>query len=679
MPAPALLALRYRVLAFLGAFLLFTAELMVARALLPSFGSSASVWTTCLMFYQAVLFLGYLYADFVAARARLRRWRLAHAAVVLAPLATFPFHFVKVALPPVLAVLVALVASVGLSFFTLATTSIVAQRWFSLSPHPDRENPHFLYAVSNLGSLLALLAYPFVVERVLGMRVQLALWYALYGAFAVLHLASLPPAKASSAPSRPPRTPPAPSVRIYWLLLAAGGTALLTAVSNVITLDASAPFLWMVPLVLYLVTLVIAFAPKLPAFRTVALMCAASLVAALVMLPLGRLSPRSLQVSMVVLHSAVLFAGCLLCHWNLARARPEAPELLGSYYLRVALGGSVGTALVALAVPVLFGWLALPYLDYVVAGGLLVAALVLRDRARLASFLSMRRQSPLTWLGLLGVGAVLVALAVSGVAAVKQRRYGFRTFYGLYQVKDEQGLRWFHHGNTVHGLESTAPSAQGVPLAYFHHGSPIGRLLDAGLAGPRVAVVGLGAGSLAAYSRPGEAWDFYELDPEVERIARQQFTFLSRARGQVKVVLGDARLSLPEAPDGGYSLLVVDAFSSDFVPTHLITREAVELYLGKCAPGGRVAFHVSSRTFDFVPELARIASALGAEAVCAGGVEPAKAEVDEGKFASLWVVLARRPEPLEPLRALGYRSVARLPGAGAWTDDRVDLLRALRP
>ncbi|MHB8877154.1 MAG: hypothetical protein ACYC8T_25945 [Myxococcaceae bacterium] len=672
----ALTGLHFRAFAFTGAFLMFVAELMVARALLPSFGSSAAVWTTCLMFYQAVLFLGYLYAGFIAARAGLGRWRLAHALMLLAPLATFPFHFVKLPLPPIAAVLLALCASVGPAFFALSTTSIVAQRWFSLSAHPHRADPHFLYGVSNAGSLIALLSYPLLIERTMGMRVQLFVWYGLYAAFVLLHLFSLPRGAPAKAPELPPHALPARAERLYWLLLAGGGTALLTAVTNVVTLDASAPLLWMLPLTLYLVTLVISFARKLPSFRTVGLLCGASLLLALPMVPLGRFEPRLLQASMVTLHCAVLFAGCLLVHWNLARARPAAPELLGAYYLRVSLGGGLGTAFVVLVLPLAFGWLAVAYLDYVLAGAVLLGALVLRDRAKLRALLA-RRPFALAGVGVLAAG-ILVVLVLAAREAVRARVDGARTFYGLYQVKDEKGLRFFRHGNTVHGLESNDPERAGEPLAYFHHGSPIGRLLDAGLAGPRVAVVGLGVGSLAAYARDGDEWDFYELDEEVERIARAHFGFLSRARGRVRVLPGDARLTLESAPDGGYGLLVVDAFSSDFVPTHLITREAVELYLAKCTPGARLAFHVSSRSFDFLPELARIAAALGLQAVWSGGIESSPAELAQGRFGSLWVVMGRDSAAMKPLEALGFQAAPAQPGEGAWTDDRIDLLRALR-
>jgi hypothetical protein len=679
MPSAALVGLKFRALAFCGAFLMFTAELMVARALLPSFGSSASVWTTCLMFYQAVLFLGYVWADFVASRVNTRRWRLAQLAVVIAPAATFPFHFAQVPLPPIAAVLVALAASVGLAFFALSTTSIVAQRWFAASGHPGHADPQFLYGVSNAGSLLALVAYPLVIEPALGMRSQLAGWYVLYGVFGLLHVASLP-APAATLSAALPHALPARGVRFYWLLLAAAATALLTAVTNVVTVDASMPLLWTVPLAFYLLTLIICFGRRLPSFRTIGWLCAASFAAATVMLPLATVSPGLRQLATVTLNCAIGFSGCLLCHWNLARARPTAPELLGGYYVRLSLGGWLGTALVALGVPAALGFLALDALDYAVAGLLVAAALVLRLRGAITAFLRPARNSPLAWAGLGLVAIVLVALGLSAQSAVQARRYGAHTFYGRYQVTERGGLRLFHHGSTVHGVERTDAARAGEPLAYFHHESPIGKFFEAGLAGPRVGIVGLGIGTLAAYARDGDAWDFYELDPEVEAIARAQFGFLARAHGQVRVVLGDARLTLAGAREGGYSLLVLDAFSSDFVPTHLITREAVALYLSRCAPNGRVAFNVTNRWFDLVPELSRIAASLGATAVWASGPElgakAREAEAD-GRFKSRWLVLSMDPAALEPLAPLGFVPVPKLAGADAWTDDKVNLLRAL--
>src|SRR5438874_727042 len=271
----------------------------------------------------------------------------------------------------------------------------------------------------------------------------------------------------------------------------------------------------------------------------------------------------------MALHCSVMFALCLLCHFNLQKLRPPDSSQLGTYYLRIALGGWLGTALLALGAPLALGPLALPHADYIVAAAVVLAAYLLRDKRPLRAWL---------------VGAALLLAAVAGLTALRRDRvYAVRSFYGLLQVTDEGDLRVLHHGDTVHGIQRKSGD-RSEPLVYYHHDSPIGRLFAKGLAGSNVAVIGLGAGSLASYGKEGDRFVFYELDPKVVKIAREYFDFVSHSAAKVNIIEGDARLTFTGAPDGGYSLVVVDAFSSDFVPTHLITREAMQLYFSKLRP-----------------------------------------------------------------------------------------------
>ncbi|MBI3183680.1 MAG: fused MFS/spermidine synthase [Myxococcales bacterium] len=669
--AEATVGLRLRALVALSAFLLFAAELMVARRLLPDFGSSAHVWLTCLVYYQAVLFLGYL----AASRAPLgsRHFRLLHALAVLLPMGAFPFRFLRLDAHPVLGVMAALSASVGAPLLALCATSVLAQRWLAASGLPSAKDPYFLYGSSNLGSLAALVAYPLLIEPAMGLRAQLFAWYLGYGAFALLSIAS----SRRAEPAGPPEHAPA-RARLSWLLFAAGGTALLTASTSVVTADAPAPLLWALPLAIYLASFVLCFSPRPLAWPTVRALTIGAIATAGAMLPLGKLVPGWLQLSTIALHSSALFAGCLVCQWNLARSRPEDTRLMGSYYLHLSLGGWLGTALLGLAAPLALGSLALPHADYALAGAVLLAALLLRDLRRLAAWASSRRARAAG--GALLALSTLTGLGLASAWAIRRRVDGVRTFYGFHQVKDEGGLRWLHHGNTVHGLESLDPSERGEPLAYYHRSSPIGRALLAQPAG-RAAVVGLGVGSLAAYSRPGERWDFYELDPEVERLARQHFTFLSRAEGAVEVHHGDARLRLAEAPAASYRLIVVDAFSSDFVPTHLLTREAMELYLSKLSSGGVVAFHLSNRWFELSPVVARTALSKGLAVARGSGEAPDLAAQERGLFPSIWLAASPGEAALSPwVERAGWSWLPPRGGAQpAWTDDRLNLLEALRP
>lgn len=379
------------------------------------------------------------------------------------------------------------------------------------------------------------------------------------------------------------------------------------------------------------------------------------------------------ELGAVLFHDGLLGASCLLANVALARLRPSEPQRLGGYFLALSAGGFAGSLLVGVAMPAL--GVPFEYADYLVAGGLLVVGLLVRDRERLASW-GRGKASRRAGLAGAGLGALgLVGLV--GWAGAARNLDASRTFYGFYRVYDEGDLRYFRHGETVHGLESLAGGKAGEPLAYYHRGSPIGRLLALDLRRDTVGVVGLGVGSLAAYARPGERWDFFELDPEVERLARKDFSFLSRCRGRVRVITGDARQSLGDVPDGSYDLLVLDAFAADFVPLHLVDREALALYRRKLAPGGLMVFHVSSRVFDLVPVLARLADDARLRGAYAQGAAGA-----EGEFASLWLALGDGEEKIAPLVSqLGWQPLTLTPELRhrrVWTDGYVNLFHALR-
>ncbi len=672
-PAPRALGALYLGLSFLGAFLMFTAELAVARRIQPDFGSSASVWTTSLMFFQLLLFLGYLGAGSWP-RLGGARAELFHLVVVLLPLASFPFRFALVDGPGWLAVMVALATSVAPSFLVLSTTSVLSQRWFSESRHQARLDPYFLFGVSNAGSLIGLLVYPLLIEPFLGMETQLTLWYGLYAVFAALHFAA--------RPRQPQPVPPATDAASEgkaarpagWLLFSGAGAAMLSAVTNVVTADASIPLLWALPLAVYLLTFVICFAKRTPSWTAVSRLSLAALVLGGVAFAVGRSVNVLFQPSLIVLHTVVLFVACLLAHWNLVQARPASAAKLGGYYLSLSLGGWAGTTLIAIVVPIVFAKIAITYLDYAVAGAVLIGAALYRDRAQLAHVWRHRRVRAL----LVGAGALgFVGLIAAATAlAMHARVYGVRTFYGFHQVKDEDGFRWLHHGTTVHGIEDLAHP--GEPRGYYHSRSPIGGLLRSRHAGTTIGVVGLGAGGLAGWSREGQEWDFFELDPEVVHIAETYFTFLSGMPAKHRTITGDARLTIASIEPGRYDTLVLDAFSSDFVPTHLMTREALEIYRTKVKPEGRIVFQVSNRVFDLIPVVAALAESVGLAAVWNGDVEPNEAELAEGRFASLWCVVGTE-QALEPLvEELGWRRVVAPPGARPWTDDYVNVLGALR-
>jgi SAM-dependent methyltransferase len=680
------LGLRLRLLVFLASFLLFTIELLVGRMVLPAFGSGAQVWATCLVFYQVTLFLGYLYAERANRWIAERRRRWAHLVLALVPLIALPFRIWRVDISPAVGVLLALVASAGLPFFVLSTTSVVAQAWLADSDHPKREDPYFLYGVSNAGALAALVLYPLVLEPTLTLGVQRWGWFALYLGYVVLVALCVPRVGTRSDTLDPsalehlastPEPATGRSLRATWLLLPAGANALLMACTNAVTLDAAVPLVWTLPLVAYLLTLVLCFGPtplSEKVFQSITLVGLA--VAAVSTWALA--SGRSVQGAVLALQLSVLFVGCLLLHRAVARARPLDLSRLGTYYRDLALGGALGGALVGLGAPLLFRHMALPALDDLLALALILPGLLARDSERVFAFVRRRRLLAGAVVLSLLAACVLGALAVR--AALRARVESVRTFYGLYTVTDANGRRWFRHGNTFHGVEQLAPESRDEPLAYYHRGSPIARVLALrAKPGRTVGVVGLGVGTLATYARPGESWDFYELDPEVIRIAKEDFHFLEDAEAQVRLIPGDARLTLEGTPDGRYDVLVVDAFNSDFVPIHLITREAVRLYEKKLAPGGVIVCHVSNRLFALAPELARIARAEGMVAAFGTSAPGSAKDVAEGRYDSAWVLLAKDPNRLSRLgQAAGFRALEAEGDTRPWTDDWVNLLRAIR-
>jgi hypothetical protein len=670
----------FRLLVFLASFLMFQIELLIAKRLLPHFGSSATVWTTSLVFFQLALLVGYVYAARVARSAARGDYRLLHVAFVAISALVFPFRLVVVGGPPALSVMLALALSVGLPFVALSTTSIVAQSWFTRTNDVAREDPYFLYGTSNAGAVLSLLCYPLLVEPLVDLGVQQRIWYVLYGIYALLHVVCLRSVTARSVPDAPgvrvSSVVPAKKRVALWVLLSAAANAFLMAVTNVVTADAPLPLLWVVPLTLYLLTLVICFARRTPSQATFDLLGLLGLgVAAVALVFVFRES--HLQLAYVVLHASSLWVGCIILNRNLAQAKPADPRELGGYYLALSAGGVLGAMIVGLLMPVVSRNVSTAYVDYAVAGLMMVAALLTRDAAALRAFGKRRPKAALV--AALSAGGLATLLVWAGVLHERAKVHGSRTFYGLYSVIDKQGLRWFFHGNTVHGIANLTEGKRNEPLAYFHTKSPVGGVLESSLPRRRVGLVGLGVGTLTAYGRPGDDWDIFELDGEVETIARRHFDFLSSTRAATTVTVGDARLTLAKVPDRSYELLILDAFSSDYVPTHLLTREAIELYLRKLEPNGLLLCHISNRIFDLRPVLSRLSAELSLFPTWLGSVSSELAS--EGKRQSLWFALARTPVEHQLTRSLGWHDASPTPAILAqrvWSDDYVNLFHALR-
>ena len=661
---------------FLSSFLLFLVQPLIARRVLPWFGGSAAVWTTCMLFFQALLLAGYGYAHLLQKHARGRLEPLIHTALLVAALATLPIAPDEAWKPagteePVTRILLLLGAAVGLPYLLLAANGPLLQAWFARA-RPG-ENPYRLFAVSNLGSLVALLGYPLLLEPNLGGAGQVRLWSWLFAAFALLcaGVAWLTPKAAAAALAADEAAAgEGGSPWVLWLALSATGSVLLLAVTNHLTQNVAAvPLLWLVPLAIYLATFVIAFEggglyrPQWVWLLLIVCLCL-----------MGWLLVETdhqfdLRVQLAVFLPG-LFVGCLFCHGELYRLRP-APRGLTAFYLVLSAGGALGGVLVAVVAP-------LVYSGYHELGIGMVALAALASR-RFASLGPAARWRSLA-----------VLLAVAGCAAYDALRYqqnvivATRSFYGVLRVKelgsagDESHLRVLMHGAVKHGEQWLHDDLRALPTSYYHEDSGIAAAIRSlGTARQRVGVIGLGTGTIAAYGRAGDSYRFYEIDPDVIAVAQREFTYLRDSPATIELALGDARLTLEREPPRRFDVLAVDAFSSDAIPVHLVTLEALGTYLHHVEPDGIVAFHVSNRFLDLVPVVARIAREHGAKAVL---VRDDDEEGDPRKSSSNWVLVSRDPAVLERRPIVERRAVPAedRPDLRTWTDDFSNLLQVLK-
>lgn len=666
---------------FVGAFLLFQVQPMIGKVLLPGFGGTPAVWTTCLLFFQIVLLLGYAYAHYLIDRFDIRVQARVHLGVLLISSALLVWQWVAWEAPsipptgfmtswaswkliPVVHVVALLTMAVGLPYFALASTSPLMQAWFSRT-HPGK-SPYRLYALSNAGSLLGLFSYPFLVEPFFNQTTQGWLWSAVYlvgfvGGSAVCAARLGPvPARVATASREAPPGDRHQGNGVYWVLLPACATALLLATTNQLCQEvAVVPFLWALPLGLYLLSFIICFDREHWYQRRF-------FVPALVLASLGVaiLLNLSYEVSVwlqIGSFSGLLFLGCMVLHGELARLKPAASKLTG-FYLAVAAGGALGGVLVGLGAPALLEG----YWEFHLAlwAVCLVATVVIhRFRTGKGRWISGTFAS--AWL----VGLAVI-LASHWMDYLTGARHLSRNFFGVLRVvavqQNEPSRSRFRlmHGGIAHGYQFVSPDLRDRPTCYYGPDSGVGRAihghpsygLDQGI---RIGVIGLGVGTVATYGRPGDVIRFYEINPEVVRLARGMdghFSYLSRNPARMEIVEGDARVSLDrewnEGGSQGFDLLVVDAFNSDSVPVHLLTLEAFRIYLSHLkGPHGLIAIHITNKSLDLRPVLRSAAAELDLSAV----------EIEDRGDGlvtrySQWMVLASNPDSLaHPRLALDLR------------------------
>ena len=682
----------FAVTIFTSAFLLFLLQPIVAKQILPWFGGSAAVWATCLVFFQTTLLLGYAYADYTVRKLAPRTAVKLHVALLVVSLALLPIipaaHFKPVGDEnPILLILGLLAATIGLPYFLLSTTSPLVQAWFARR-FPGR-NPYRLFALSNFASLLALLGYPFLLEPWIATRAQAWTWSAGYGLFVVLvsvaafaslkaPTAAVPASDgADAAPSDTAHEtlateddgPPTVARQVLWCALAATGSLLLLAVSNHITQNVAAvPLLWILPLTIYLVTFILCFDSNGWYRRDFFLPTVSAILGVMgyILVPASELT-HDLSVQVGVF-SAGLFLACMFCHGELVRLKPPAAYLT-RFYLMVSLGGAVGSALVGIVAPMI-----LPA-DFELPATLALCALLL---------LWQVRRLPLLY-PLLATSALVctVGFAVWQIMEFYQSTIvATRNFYGVLRVQetgDEVNgrRRQLIHGNIMHGKQYLRDDFKHTATSYYSANSGVGRAIESlhpSTEPVKVGVIGLGTGTIATYGAKGDTYRFYDINPGVIDIAKRDFTYLSDSDATIELPLGDARLSLEREPPQNFDVLAIDAFSSDAIPVHLITKEAVQVYLRHMKPDGIIAFHVTNRYLDLVPVVEGIANELGLHAVWID---------DDGNLAlansSSWVLLAKDPARLDnPKFTEASTKITPRRDWRVWTDDFNNLLQVLK-
>lgn len=724
----------YSIAIFIGSALLFLIQPMAAKLLLPTFGGSPAVWTSAMLFFQVALLGGYAYAHYSNRLLDPTRQRFFHFLLLIGAVLTLPFA-VKVpenattGYPPLLVFLM-LATTVGLSYFTISAGSPTLQRWFATTADPAAKDPYFLYAISNVGSMVGLFAYPFYIERHFKLGEQANLFRL---GFIVMMVAMI---VAGLFVRIQPQEEVKPVEKLdrnrllRWILIAAAPSSLLLGVTNTISSNiAPIPLIWVVPLAAYLLSFIFAFASK----RFVTATQLARILPLLVT-PLAFticIEATEPLMPLAFLHITVFFVAAWFCHALLSEDRPDAGNLT-QFYLCLSIGGALGgffnsiiapmifptffeyplvmclillfrpptkvfnkqLQLTGILVVVSFAWMAAvryigtdlqPNLRSGIALGVpLVAVFALVERTKVYAF---------------GMLALFFGSIALGIASTGKVLATHRSFFGVHRVVDGQGYRQLMHGNTIHGRQSLDPTKQALPLTYYYPTGPIGSIFNSPnfiLDVHRVGLVGLGVGSLAVYGRPDQEFTYFEIDPTVLYIARDSglFTFLKQSQARMNYVLGDARLTLAKEPDGNYGLLVLDAFSSDAIPTHLLTAEAIEMYAKKLAPGGVLAMHISNRYLELAPVVALTARSAGLETFSNMDAENSEEKAD-GKTQSHWLLLTKDRSVLQKLSngntvghpelnlgkvrpGIDWNEIDIPESVKPWTDDYVDVLSAFK-
>jgi hypothetical protein len=725
---------------FTSAFLIFWIQPMVAKMVQPLLGGTPAVWTTCMLFFQVILLCGYFYAHLISTKLSIKKQVITHIFMLLLGILLLPIIISESKViasawdsNPVFWLLWLLIIVIGYPFFMISSSAPLLQKWFSNTSHVSAEDPYFLYVASNFGSIIALLSYPFIIEPTLRLRLQSQVWtfvyYTLILLFAICGVIIWRQSKTikketiSSTPQQKKIKRLSFRRRLRWLLLAFIPSSLMLGVTTYLTIDiASIPLLWIIPLTLYLISFIFVFAKRqlLPHETLVRLFPIITLVVVFIILTEID-SPLWL---VFLFYLTFFFLTAMVCHEQLAKDRPHTQHLT-EFYLFISLGGALGGFFNALLAPIIFTKIIeLPLV-------LVIACLVYKKNDLNKPF-HVKLKDYLLPLALGGLTIILVKfvpgitlepyqlwmvvifgipLFISYLFIKRPIRFGLslgaillgssffsaihgpilfteRNFFGTVQVNyDPSGpYHKLFHGTTLHGIQFTNPSREDEPLSYYHREGPFGQIFKIYNQNPSsnsIAIIGLGIGSMLAYSSPNQDWTFYEIDPAVIQIANNSkyFTFLKNSKpGDLNIIRGDARINIKKAAAAEYGIIVIDAFSSDAIPVHLITEEAVTLYLSKLAKGGILAFHISNQFLDLSSVIGDLASNAGL--ICLLQDDNVVESIDRnytGKYASKWAVMAEDISTLRPLlKDKRWHIIYPRSHAKPWTDDFSNILDVLK-
>lgn len=713
---------------------MFVLQPMFGKLLLPLLGGTPAVWNTCMVFYQTLLFLGYLYAHKISQSLTPPRQIQIHTVLLIISLFTLPISLPANPTPPsetdpTFWLIGTLLVSIGLPFFVLSTTAPLLQRWFSQSGHTNSHDPYFLYTASNLGSLIALLSYPFAIEPNIGLSTQEFSWSIAFGALTLFILltgtiywrnqtesdnsSTIVQELNNSADELPTQ-----KQEVHWLLLALIPSSLLLGLTQFISTDiASVPLLWIVPLLLYLLSFILVFSKWAPLIHPLMLKTQPGWL--VIFIAYSFINPAVIPYWLdLIIHLTAFFLAVMVCHGELARRRPAATHLT-RFYLIMSFGGMLGGLFNTFLAPFLFnavyeypimivaslmmrpGFMASDWKKSLIFPGVvLIAGLVLVGKPdQLIEYIDVIGGALILLTGLLfSVRGTPLPLAVlTGIilffsiglhSMASSTLFQKRTFFGVLSVRDtvipdENGrpetVRELYHGTTKHGAERLTPGNITTPLTYYSRPGPIGQIFaefEKETDQWSIGSVGLGAGALACYTKPAQQWRFYEIDPLVVEVAKDPnwFHYLEKCNPNATMIVGDARLSLAKEPDNHFDLLIMDAFSSDAVPTHLITQEALDMYLKKVKDTGIIAFHITNRHLTLKNVLANHVTELKVY----GLLQEFKPETEQPLVVSTdWVVISKNQGKILQLQQSRFGHWQKLPltfGLQPWTDDFTNIV-----